>query len=159
MTQKPAWMAIALSCGGFVLACPGCGGDAHVELSAADALLAVARQMEMTVEEYHRDMERHDDARTSAVVDAFVQRVRRDAQDDAALDEHAGAFEEALRRLTDDRRTEWTRRQAATDNIGVMRDVAAGLRRMAVESLSLSDEMRRYLATWMTRRDAEDAGR
>ena len=41
----------------------GCGGDAGVELAAADALHAVARSMEVTVNEYHQEVDRYDQTR------------------------------------------------------------------------------------------------
>lgn len=61
----------------------GCGGDAQMELTAADAIDAVAGQMAVTIDEYHRDVSRSDDAREAGAVAAFVARVRADAADDA----------------------------------------------------------------------------
>jgi len=136
----------------------GCGGDAQLELAAADTLLAVADQMELTVGEYHDEVSRHDDSRESAVVSAFVARVRADVSDEAALDSHAADFAEALRRIRVDRRTEWARRSRAMDNVSVVREVARGLQRLAIESLTLKDEMRRYLSGWIETRRAAAEG-
>ncbi len=130
----------------------GCGGDARVELSAADALGAVAGQMERSIEEYHQEVSRFDDTRESAVVAAFVARVRKDSADEAAVDAHAADFEAALRRIRDDRETEWSRRNAALDNVGVLREVARGVQRLAIQSLGLQDELQRYLTGWIEAR-------
>ena len=62
---------------------------------------------------------------------------------------HAAEFEEALRRIRADRETEWQRRAVVADNVGVLREVAAGMRRLAIEQLTLDDEMRRYLTSWV----------
>lgn len=136
----------------------GCGGDARVELSAADALGATAEQMERTILEYHQEVTQYDDAREAAVAAAFVARVRKDADDESAVEAHAAAFEQALRKVRADRETEWTRRAAALDNVGVLREVSRGLRKTAIESLSLQDEMKRYLTGWIeARRRREEA--
>lgn len=127
----------------------GCGGDARVELSAADALTAVAGQMRVAFNEYHGEVEAHDDTRESAVVRAFVERVRRDTGDEGRLDRHASEFESAMTKIRADRQTEWQRRIAAETQIDTVAEVAKGLRRIGIESLSLQDEVRRYLATWM----------
>lgn len=133
-------------------ALPGCGGDARVELSAGDAINAVAREMGTTIEEYHQDVSQQDDAREHAIVAAFVTRVRGAQGDEAATSQHAAEFEEALRRIRADRETEWGRRQTAMDNVAVLREVSKGLQKLAIQSLSLQDEMRRYLESWIQMR-------
>jgi hypothetical protein len=139
----------------------GCGGDARVELSAADALTAVAGEMRVAFDEYHGEVETHDDTRESAVTRAFVERVRRDSADEGKLDQHASEFEAAMTRLRADRRVEWQRRTAAETQIDTIVEVAKGLRRIGIESLSLQDEVRRYLTTWMenqaTKRRGDEA--
>ncbi len=135
----------------------GCGGDARLELSAADALSAVASEMEATVAEYHDEVSRFDDSRESAVVSAFVTRVQADVGDASAIESHASDFEAALRRIRADRETEWTRRAAAMDNVGVLREVSRGLQKLGIESLTLRDEVRRYLTGWIdTRQRAQE---
>jgi len=139
----------------------GCGGAARVELSAADALSAVAGQMRVAFDEYHGEVEAHDDTRESAVVRAFVDRVRRDSSDGAKLDQHASQFEAAMATIRADRRTEWRRRAAAETQVETILEVAKGLRRLGIESLSLQDEMRRYLLSWtesMRRADTAAVG-
>lgn len=136
----------------------GCGGDAGVELAAGDALAAVADQMQVTVQEYHRDVSRYDDSRESATVAAFVARVQSDHDDAAAMETHAGEFQAALRKIRDDRETEWQRRSDAMANVSVLREVAGGLQKLALESLSLRDEVRRYLDTWIQNQRRAAAG-
>ncbi len=136
----------------------GCGGDAGVELAASDALVAVADQVQATVEEYHHDVSRYDDTRESATVAAFVTRVQSDRDDPAAMETHVNEFQAALRRIRDDRETEWERRSAAMSNVAVLREVAGGLQKLALESLSLRDEVRRYVDTWIQNQRRAAAG-
>lgn len=145
--MRRAWM-----CWVFPCLAGGCGGDARVEFSTADALGAVAGQMELAIEEYHQEVSRFDDARESTVVAAFVDRVRRDVHDEAAVDGHAADFASALRKIRADRETEWARRNAAMDNVHVLREVSRGVRRLAVQSLGLQDELQRYLTSWIEAR-------
>lgn len=135
-----------------MLGLAGCGGDAGVELAAGDALNAVADQMLLTVQEYHRDVSRHDDGREDATVAAFIARVQADHADASAMQTHTQSFQAALRKIRSDRETEWQRRSAAMDNVAVLREVAGGLQKLAIESLSLRDEVRRYLGTWIESR-------
>ncbi len=135
----------------------GCGGDARVELSAADALAAVAERMDLVIAEYHADVRHYDDLRETEVVAAFIERVRRTAADETAVDRHAVQFKDALARIRTDRDTERTRRDTAHENVRALREVAGGLRRLAIESLTLDDEMRRYLSGWFDMRRAAQA--
>jgi hypothetical protein len=127
----------------------GCGGDAGVELAASDALSAVADQMQLTVNEYHRDVARYDDTREDATVAAFVARVQAARDDPDAVQADVKEFQAALRKIRDDRETEWQRRSAAMGNVAVLREVAGGLQKLALESLSLRDEVRRYIGVWI----------
>jgi hypothetical protein len=126
----------------------GCGGDARMEMSAADAISAAANQMELTLREYHDEVGRFDDARESAVVAAFVERAKTAATEPAAMESHTGDFKAALKAIRQDRETEYTRLAAAKDNVGVLREMAKGMQRLAIDSLTLQDEMRRYLNGW-----------
>ena len=130
----------------------GCGGDARLELAAADALAAAAERMKTAVDEYHAEMAAFDDSREEAVAEAFVQRVRADAANEQAIAAHSAEFKSALSRIREDRAVEQQRRAAVAENVSVVREVADGLRRMGVESLLLSDEMRRYLSGWIEAR-------
>jgi len=136
----------------MAVAIGGCGGNAHVELAASDALVAVADQVRLAMDEYHVEIGRLDDEREGAVVSAFVARVKADVEDEAIVDGHEVAFRSAMAKLRGDREVEWARYHAAIDNVAVMKDVATGLRQIAIESMSLDDEMRRYFTSWMALR-------
>jgi hypothetical protein len=138
----------------------GCGGDAGMELAAGDAIVAVADQMQRTVQEYHLEVSRFDDNREDAVVAAFVNRVQADQANADAVGTHARDFQAALRKIREDRETESRRRTAAVENVQVLREMARGMQKLALESLSLRDEARRYLDTWIAnqRRAAAEAG-
>jgi hypothetical protein len=135
----------------------GCDGDARVELAAAETLVAAADRMETVVAEYHGEVSRLDDTRESAVVSALVSRLQADAANTEAVAAHRADFEAALRKIRADREVEWARRAATLDNVGVVREVAAGLQRMGIESLTLQDEMRRYLSSWIEARQKAKA--
>lgn len=132
-----------------ILGLAGCGGDARLELAAADALLAAADRMETVVAEYHAEMNEYDGTRESALIEAFVERVKSSVGDDQATAGHAAQFRLALERIRQDRAVQWRRHTAALENVAAVREVAEGLRRMGIESLTLSDEMRRYLSGWI----------
>ncbi len=127
----------------------GCGGDARVELAASDALDGVAAQMQTAFAEYHGEVEAFDDGREAAVTAAFIARIRRDAADEAKCEQHGTEFAAALARIRADRRTEGVRSSRAAEQVAAVREVAAGLRRIGIASLSLQDEMRRYLMSWI----------
>jgi hypothetical protein len=129
----------------------GCG-DARLELAAADALTAAADRMETVVAEYHGDVVRLDDSREQAVVEAFVQRVKANPTDEQVVAGHEAAFRSALSMIREDRAVEWRRHAAAAENAAAVREVADGLQRMGLESVSLQDEMRRYLSGWIEAR-------
>lgn len=142
MRANSAWTNLAVCLAVLV---GGCGGDARVDLAAADALQSIAASMETAIGEYHTDTVRGDDDRESALVAALLDRVKHDATSDELLDQHGAAFTAALRKVRADRDVEWQRYHAALDNASLMREVAADLRRLAVASMSLEDEMQRYL--------------
>src|SRR3989304_2915754 len=85
-------------------------------------------------------------------VQAFIERVRTDIADNEATDVHAAAFQEALRRLDADRQAAWERYTASLDNVATLREIAQGLRRLALVSMSLDDDVRRYFGEVMERR-------
>lgn len=147
---------LAVCCAGASLL-SGCGGDARLELSTADALQAVAGQMERTIQEYHLEVSSYDDTRESSVVAAFVTRVRKDAADEAAMEGHATEFAAALHKIRADRETEWLRRNAALENVGVLREMSHGVQKLAVQSLGLQDEFKRYLLSWIEARQKAQA--
>jgi hypothetical protein len=143
----------------LLLAAAGCGGDARVELSAATAIEQVAASIAVAMEEYHREVNAADDLREDAVVRALVERIRRDHQDEKATDAHVADFHQAMRHVRQDRDTEWRRYVAAGDNLSALSEVTGGLRRLAVESMTLSDEVRRYLQTVIDARSTHGKAR
>jgi hypothetical protein len=145
ITLIQAALLAALSAG-------GCGGDAGVELAAAQTVESLAESLALAVGEYHQEVQTGDDQRESAVVAALITRVKQDAADEATTAAHAAAFTEAMARIRQDRGVEWERYRAALDNVGALGEVAAGLRRLAIESMSLQDEARRYLLELSQRR-------
>jgi hypothetical protein len=139
MANPPVWGAA------LCLMFAGCGGDARVELSAAMAIDRLTGGLRTALEEYHQDVLAGDDRREDAVIGAFVERVRQDHEDDEATAGHVTQFREALRRLREDRGVEWERYRASADNVAALVEVTEGLRRTATESMTLSDEARRYV--------------
>ena len=102
-------------------------------------------------------MSQADASRESSIVAAFVGRVRQDAADDAALAGHVSDFEQALHKVRTDRETEWSRKTAAAENVSVLREIARGLQRLAIESLGVQDEVKRYLQNWIAAREQKSA--
>lgn len=133
--------ALAMAC----VAGSGCGGDARVELATADAMQSLATAMDQVLGEYHEGIVGADDGREGAAITALVTRVTRDAGDENKVSGHAEAFSQALAKLRGDRAVEWQRYRAALDNVALLRETAADLRRLAVASMSLQDETRRYV--------------
>ncbi|MCK6457808.1 MAG: hypothetical protein L6Q92_14920 [Phycisphaerae bacterium] len=130
----------------------GCAGHASVELAAADALEAVASQTALALDEYRADLDADDTQREHDLTLAFVARTRADHSDDERMSAHVAAFAEALARIRADRRATELRYQRAVDNLGVLRETAAGLRRLALDSLRLEDEAHRYLGSMLEAR-------
>ena len=134
-----AWGVIA-----WFPAAAGCGGDARVELSAAESLDRVAREVESALQEYHAEVEGSDDRREARLASDFAARVRRDVKNAEVVDQHAADFMRALSKIRDDRRVEWERHDATMDHVAVMREVGNGLREIALQNLRLDEQTRRY---------------
>ena len=130
----------------------GCLANAQVQVSAARSLAAVADELRLAVDEYDADLAMADDAREADVIAAFVDRVGRDVGDASAMAQHEAAFREALLRIRDDRQVAWQRRTSAMDNVSLLEEVGQGLEKLAVQSMTLSDEARRYLGTLLADR-------
>ena len=150
MHRAAAIVACRLVLGVFVGGCGG--GDARVELAAADSMEALGASMAQTLAECHADLGRGDDDRQRAAIQAFIDRVRANIADETATEAHAEAFQKALEGLDADRRVAWERYTASLDNVATLREVAQGLRRLALNSMSLDDEVRRYFGEVMQRR-------
>jgi len=129
----------------------GCGGDARVELSAAAAIQQLTAGLAVAIEEYHAEVGAADDRREAVVVDAFIERIRADHADPAATDQHAEAFRAALGRVRADRAVEWRRYHRTRDMLETLDEIRDGLQQLAIDSLTLSDELRRYLHDMLTR--------
>ncbi len=130
----------------------GCGPNARVEIAAADSVDVLSASLNQALGEYHADLVRLDTERRIALVQAFIERVRKDIADEAAIETHAAALHRALQRLDADRQTADERYAASLDNVATLQEIAAGLRRMALESMSLDDDVRRYFGEALNRR-------
>jgi hypothetical protein len=135
----------------------GCGGDARVDLTAADTLEATAAQLERGLLEYQTDVAAADDAKESQIISAFAARLRKDAADDALVERHIREFSAALVKIRQDRQAADQRLHASQDNVAAVNEVAKGLRKLAIESLTLQDEVRRYFTQMLEARRAAQA--
>ncbi|MCH7808442.1 MAG: hypothetical protein IIB60_04400 [Planctomycetes bacterium] len=129
------------------LAAIGCAGDARVELAAADAIDRLAQGLEVALQEYHDDLAQADSARGRMAVGALVNRLRGGETNKVSEDDdaHAADFLNAMQRLHADREVAWQRYWASVDNVKTLQEIAQGLRRLAIDSLSLRDEANRYV--------------
>jgi uncharacterized protein YycO len=125
----------------------GCGGDARVDLAAADALDLAAGEIRAALAEYNAEVDRADRARQAAAVRAFVERITGDVDNPDAVDMHTAAFTEALAALWADQHAEWQRYGHALGNVEAVEEIAAGLRRMGIATLTVKDDVRRYLGS------------
>ncbi len=149
------WVAAAALVGVALGAC-GCGGDARVELAAAEALDRVAGQLDAALGEYTAEVAAADRSREADAISAFVVRVQ-GAADEEEVARHMTEFNEALARLRADQWTEWQRYQASRENVAAVREVADGLRRVAIATLTVQDDVRRYLTSLIEARRAAEA--
>lgn len=122
----------------------GCLGGAQVELSAADSIDALAGSLTTSIEEYHSDVTQLDSERERLIVAALARRLRA-TEDDAEVETHVQAFHDAMARLRADREVAWRRYAATQANLNELQSLASGLRELALDAMSLSDEARRYL--------------
>jgi len=135
----------------------GCGGDARVDLAAADVLDLAASEMRVALDEYNAEIDQADRTRQGAAVRAFVERIKGDIDNPEAVDTHTAAFTTALSALWADQHAEWQRYSHALSNVDAVEEVAAGLRRIGIASLTINDEVRRYLGSLIeARRRAQD---
>lgn len=118
-----AWLPLVLAGLGPV----GCLATGRVETGGAEVLDLVARQTELALEEYERDLQAVDADRRAAVVQSLAQRVRRDGVD--SVDAHGASLLEALEKIAADRQAARRRYEAAMDNLDLLHEVAGGLRR------------------------------
>jgi hypothetical protein len=144
------FLAFAALAGGAGVS--GCAGHAQVELAAADAIESLAGETQKALDEFARDLGEADAERGRDIASAFAARARRDHADDEQMARNEAAFTTALERLWADRETALRRHGRASANVGLLRETAAGLRRMGVDSLRLEDEARRYVESLLEAR-------
>ena len=137
--------------------CIGCAGDGRTTLSAMDSVDVLGDALAGALVEYHDDLERLDDERERAVIDAFVERVRRNVAGGVSDEADAAAFRSALAQIRADRRVALERYLASWENLATIREVTRGLRRLALESMSLQDETRRYFSDLIERSKVREA--
>lgn len=123
----------------------GCVGHAQVELAAADAMESVAAETTRALDEYDHETRAADAERQRRVLAAFVERTKQDHANEEAMSGHETMAAAALEAIDADREAARLRRTRAGENVAVLRETAAGLRRFGVESMRLDDEMRRYV--------------
>ncbi len=127
------------------IAVAGCATGARVQFTTAQSLDALNVEVAKAVREYHAEIRAADTERRHAAVDAFAARIRASRDDGDATTQHVGQFNQALDQLQTDAEAENERLNATLDNLSLVTEAAAGLRRIAVESMTLNDEVRRYL--------------
>ena len=134
----------------FGLFVAGCAGSARVELSAADSIEALAAELQAALDEYQSDLSQVDAERERLAVLAFISRVKTAVGEDSQMQAHGESLLGALERVRADRLAATNRFMAARENALALGEVAAGLRRIAVESMSVDDEVKRYFQSWMS---------
>lgn len=129
----------------LITAAAGCASAARVQISAARSLDALTDAVQHAVDELHDEVLTADRRKRLSAVDAFVRRIRADHADDQRTQNHVDAFNHAIDRLREDADIEFARRVATLENLRAIREIAAGLRELGVQSMSLDDEARRYV--------------
>ena len=144
---------VGKSCSRLILGClatsvfASCVGGARVELADADVLDELRSSLATAMNEMHADILLGDTWRERSITDALVKRlVTEDENVDAdSANGHKQDFLQALARIREDRQTQWARLLATRDNLLLIGEVSDGLRRLAIDTMSLEDEARRYL--------------
>ena len=113
----------------------GCSSSAHLDLSASRALLTIATEMRMTVEEYHADLARLDEEREAIAIQSFVARAAGADRDKAKLHEDSAALSAALAKLRGDRAVAVDRYIIALGNLDLLADMAESLKSHALARL------------------------
>ncbi len=129
----------------------GClGGDARVEIAAANLIDVASESLTQTLREYHNEILAADARREQDAILAFTTRITASKEDPEVINQHTRDFATALARLRADTQTEWTRHTISMDNLKTLQQTGATLRKLAIESLSLEDETKRYLTDALT---------
>lgn len=153
-TDHPTHPRLGFACAALMCAA-GCAAGARVQLSAAEALQTIMRSVQLATNEYHDEIRSADALRRRLAIDAFVQRIRDNHDDQSATADHVARFNAALDRLQQDGETENTRYFATIQNIRTLREIGDGLKTLAVQSMTLDDELRRYLTDLLQQDDAQ----
>lgn len=127
----------------------GCDASAGMELAASDLGDRIAENLSTAVDEYHAEVDAADDYKESAVASAFVARVLEHSGDAKALGDDQQKFLAAMQKVRRAREIEFERRAMTRESIGLIREMAGKLRKIATDSMSLSDEARRYVTGWI----------
>ncbi|MFM9966732.1 MAG: hypothetical protein ACKV2Q_36630 [Planctomycetaceae bacterium] len=138
---------------------PGCSVGARTSIAGADALEPIANQLDVTLIEFAADLERADDSTRERVTAAFVARVKADAADEAALTAHIAAFTAALEHVEADKAVARDRLASGRDNVGLIREVAQGMRTVAIRAMRLDAEAEEYVESAVKKYHAAQAER
>ncbi len=139
MMMRFATTLLTLACAG------GCLGHAETELSAAQLLDAFADEFRQSAEECRRDLALMDDQRELSAVNAFLERVDNRVGDDRSRPQDREALHEALAKIRKDRVVALKRYVTTMDNLDLLTDVSAGLKRLGLKQLELNYQTERYL--------------
>ncbi len=131
--------------------CSGCVVGGRTNLAAADAIDVVVESLTQSLGEYHEELATGNEAQRRRALDALIERIKTDGEDQGRTAAHRAAFMEVLRRLGDGERVEWQRYATSLDHLAILGEIGDGLRRMARESASLDDEFRRHLMSLFAR--------
>lgn len=128
----------------------GClGGDARVEIATANLIDVATDSFAGALAEYHQEILAADAKREQEVIQAFTTRLAQSEDgplDPVVIENHKQDFARALTKLRADTETEWQRHMILTANLKTLQDAATTMRKLAVDSLSLEDETKRYLS-------------
>ncbi len=128
----------------------GClGGDARVEIAAANLLEVANDSLAAALTEYHNEILAADAQKEHNAIRAFTNRLTANPEtppDEKTVNLHTRHFTEALSKLRADTKTEWNRHITLMGNLRILQDAATTMRQLAIDSLSLEDETKRYLS-------------
>jgi len=150
MIPKQACLHVGLAMSLGVSWVGGCGGDARVEIAAANVIDRSGDMRVRALNEYRNEIVAAASRREQNAVVALARRIRKDADNDEAVAQHVRDFTAALATLRADAQTELRRYGSSTDTVKTLREVARSMRDLAIASLSLEDETKRYLTDALT---------
>ena len=137
--MRLATTLITFACAG------GCLGHAETELSAAQLLDALADEFRQSAEECRRDLALMDDQRELSAVNAFLERIDNRVGEDRSRPQDREALHEALAKIRQDRAVALKRYVTTMDNLDLLTEVSAGLKRLGLKQLELNYQTERYV--------------